>query len=266
MFRNWGFLLSEMWFLILLAALLGLLAGWLIFARREKVRQVDENELDACRRLNAQKDKRILELTQQHTAEVDRANALQGEVAHLQSQMETDTAAAAADLRARLMHCEAQHEAKDLELSRLERALKEADTAPAGSAGAPAAVVVSGMNPTTIAAPGERGEDYDGDGILEGKHEGQKPQTLTGPRDGTADDLKQIKGIGPKLEQLCNRLGFYHFDQIALWTRDEVAWVDANLEGFKGRVSRDAWVDQAKVLAAGGTTEFSKRVEDGDVY
>ena len=95
---------------------------------------------------------------------------------------------------------------------------------------------------------------------------GTKPQSLSEPREGGADDLKQIKGVGPKLEQLCHRLGFYHFDQIANWTADEVAWVDANLEGFKGRVTRDNWVDQAKVLAGGGETEFSKRVEDGDVY
>lgn len=108
--------------------------------------------------------------------------------------------------------------------------------------------------------------DYDGDGIKEGSTEGTKPATLTGPRDGGADDLKKIKGIGPKLEELCNSLGFYHFDQIANWSRDEVAWMDANLQGFKGRVSRDTWVEQARVLASGSETEFSKRVEDGDVY
>jgi hypothetical protein len=71
-------------------------------------------------------------------------------------------------------------------------------------------------------------------------------------RDGVGDDLTQIKGVGPKLAKLCNTHGFYHFDQIAAWTADEVAWVDDNLEGFKGRVSRDEWVAQAKVLAAGG--------------
>jgi len=89
---------------------------------------------------------------------------------------------------------------------------------------------------------------------------------LDGPRGGAADDLKLIKGVGPKLEKLCNKLGFYHFDQIAGWTADEIAWVDANLEGFKGRVSRDNWVAQAKTLAAGGKTEFSERAKDGDVY
>jgi NADH-quinone oxidoreductase subunit E len=96
--------------------------------------------------------------------------------------------------------------------------------------------------------------------------EGTRPAALDGPREGGADDLKRIKGIGPKLETLCNSLGFYHFDQIASWTEDEVAWVDQNLEGFKGRVTRDDWVAQAKLLAAGGETEFSQKVDKGDVY
>ncbi|MEL7459405.1 MAG: hypothetical protein AAFX45_13695 [Pseudomonadota bacterium] len=117
--------------------------------------------------------------------------------------------------------------------------------------------------PEPVAA---KGEDYDGDGVVEGKDEGTRPAALDGPRGGKADDLKKIKGVGPKMEKLCNSLGFYHFDQIASWTPDEVAWVDANLEGFKGRVTRDTWVDQAKLLAAGGETAFSKKVDKGDVY
>jgi len=96
--------------------------------------------------------------------------------------------------------------------------------------------------------------------------EATKPEGLSAPREGGADNLKEIKGVGPKLEQLLHSMGYYHFDQIAAWTTAEVAWVDENLEGFKGRVTRDQWVDQAKVLATGGETEFSKRVEDGDVY
>jgi NADH-quinone oxidoreductase subunit E len=94
---------------------------------------------------------------------------------------------------------------------------------------------------------------------------GVKPATLSAPK-GTADDLKKIKGVGPKLEAMLHGMGFYHYDQIANWTAAEVAWVDENLEGFKGRVSRDGWVAQAKILASGGETEFSQRVEDGDVY
>lgn len=93
-----------------------------------------------------------------------------------------------------------------------------------------------------------------------------KPEFLKKPRAGGADDLKQIKGVGPKLEQMLNKMGVFHFDQIAGWRAKEVKWVDENLEGFKGRVSRDEWVKQAKILAKGGETEFSKKVEKGGVY
>ncbi|KAJ55566.1 hypothetical protein ACMU_12800 [Actibacterium mucosum KCTC 23349] len=94
----------------------------------------------------------------------------------------------------------------------------------------------------------------------------RRPAALDGAREGGADDLKKIKGVGPKLEALLNTMGFYHFDQIAAWTDAEVAWVDENLQGFKGRVSRDAWVSQAQTLASGGATAFSKKVDEGDVY
>lgn len=113
--------------------------------------------------------------------------------------------------------------------------------------------------PKAKAAPKSGGADYDGDGKPEGKNEGKKPRTMKAPRKAGADDLKLIKGVGPKLEKLCNSLGFWHFDQIAKWTDAEVAWVDANLEGFRGRVSRDEWVAQAEILAAGGDTEFSAK-------
>lgn len=93
---------------------------------------------------------------------------------------------------------------------------------------------------------------------------GSKPAGLSAPKAGQADDLQQIKGVGPKLEQACHDLGYYHFVQIAAWSSEEVDWVDENLVGFKGRVSRDNWVEQAKTLAAGGETEFSKRVARDD--
>lgn len=139
---------------------------------------------------------------------------------------------------------------------------KAAEKAAADKAAADAAAAEK----ATAAAMAADANDYDGDGKDEGSDEGTRPEALTGPRDGGADDLKMIKGIGPKLEKLCNTMGFYHFDQIAAWSADEIAWVNANLEGFKGRVSRDNWVEQAKTLAAGGSTEFANRVKKGDVY
>jgi NADH-quinone oxidoreductase subunit E len=80
-----------------------------------------------------------------------------------------------------------------------------------------------------------------------------KPKALKAARGEQPDDLKIIVGIGPKLAALCHSLGIYHFDQIAAWTATEVAWMDDNLEGFKGRVTRDKWVEQARTLAAGGS-------------
>ncbi len=74
------------------------------------------------------------------------------------------------------------------------------------------------------------------------------PKTLKAARDGGADDLKKISGVGPKLEGVLNELGFWHFDQIAAWTEDEIAWVDSRLK-FKGRIARDNWMAQAADLA-----------------
>lgn len=95
---------------------------------------------------------------------------------------------------------------------------------------------------------------------------GEKPVFLDAARDGTPDDLKLIKGVGPKLESALNSIGVYHFDQVASWSPAEVAWVDQNLIGFKGRVSRDDWVEQAKKLAAGEETEFAARAKQDGIY
>lgn len=93
-----------------------------------------------------------------------------------------------------------------------------------------------------------------------------KPETLDAAREGGPDNLKLIKGVGPKLEKLLHSLGFYHFDQVAAWTPEELSWVDKNLEGFKGRASRDNWVSQARALAAGDETEFSQRAKKDGIY
>jgi predicted flap endonuclease-1-like 5' DNA nuclease len=74
-----------------------------------------------------------------------------------------------------------------------------------------------------------------------------QPKGLDAPV-GAADDLKRISGVGPVLEGKLNALGFYHFWQIAKWTRSEVDWVDGYLS-FKGRIDRDNWISQAAKLA-----------------
>ena len=77
---------------------------------------------------------------------------------------------------------------------------------------------------------------------------GSKPRTMTAPRQSGADDLKRISGVGPKLETTLNEMGFWHFDQIAKWSDDQVSWVDSRLK-FKGRIRRDDWIAQAAAFS-----------------
>ena len=84
---------------------------------------------------------------------------------------------------------------------------------------------------------------------------------LTAPRKGKADDLKEIEGIGPAMEKLVNSMGFYHFDQIAGWSDADVALVDTEMKTFKGRITRDKWVAQAKIIVTEGLEAFRERAK-----
>lgn len=61
------------------------------------------------------------------------------------------------------------------------------------------------------------------------------------------DDLKLISGVGPKMENTLHDVGVYQFQQVAAWTKTDIAFVDDKLT-FKGRIVRDGWVKQAKKL------------------
>ncbi len=171
-----SYLLTQMFIYLLIAFLLGLLLGWLIWRYSD---DTDTGDLTAIR---------------------SERDALK---------KERD------DLRGKLDACRRETDR-----------LKDA----ASSAGATTAAAAAPVAAASVAA--------------------QRPAGLDGPRGGVADKLQEIRGIGPQMENLVHSLGFYHFDQIAAWTPAEVAWVDDNLEGFKGRVTRDRWIDQAKRLAA----------------
>jgi NADH-quinone oxidoreductase subunit E len=85
-----------------------------------------------------------------------------------------------------------------------------------------------------------------------------QPKGLPAPRGGSPDPLQRISGIGPKIEIRLHELGIFHFDQIAAWSEEQEQWVDGYLK-FKGRISRDEWVNQAKLLAQGKEEEFAGR-------
>jgi len=97
-------------------------------------------------------------------------------------------------------------------------------------------VIVDAVEPVRAAAP-----------------EGEPPALIDAARDGRADDLRRISGIGPKLEQKLNSLGIWHYDQIAAWSQANIDWVNAAIS-FRGRVERERWVSQAMQLAQGKAT------------
>lgn len=91
---------------------------------------------------------------------------------------------------------------------------------------------------------------------------GQRPAGLVAAKQAGPDDLKLIKGIGRQNEDRLQALGIWHFAQIAAWTPANVEWVGSYL-AFPGRIEREDWVSQAKILAAGGDTEFAQRARAG---
>lgn len=77
-------------------------------------------------------------------------------------------------------------------------------------------------------------------------------------RPARPDDLKQVSGVGPKLESVLNGLGIWTFGQLAALTQPEIDWLDAEL-GFGGRIARDDWVGQAALLSSGSKRSRTRK-------
>ena len=80
---------------------------------------------------------------------------------------------------------------------------------------------------------------------------------------GDVEDLKRIRGIGVLIEKKLNSLGIATYEQIANWTHDDIDRISDVLD-FKGRIERENWIEQARILASGGQTEFSRRADRGE--
>ena len=81
---------------------------------------------------------------------------------------------------------------------------------------------------------------------------------LDGDKD-PADELCQLKGVGPKFADALHALGFNRFDQLAHLTPTEIERLDARLGTFAGRITRDRVVEQAGYLARGDTDGFEQK-------
>jgi len=98
-----------------------------------------------------------------------------------------------------------------------------------------------------VAAAAADDEVHPSDAML-AELEGTQPEQIEKPDNG-GDDLTAITGIGPRIGEVLNELGIYSYEQIANWTPENETWVENHLS-FKGRVSRENWVEQAKALMA----------------
>ncbi len=130
------------------------------------------------------------------------------------------------------------------------------EPAPAVAYELPAAFAAAAVAPTVAAEDADRAAAADAVGT--------RPLALAAPLGGKADDLKRVRGIGPQNERKLHGLGVYHFSQIAAWTAENAKWAGSFM-AFPGRIEREGWIAQATILATGADTEFSKRVDAGEV-
>jgi predicted flap endonuclease-1-like 5' DNA nuclease len=85
-----------------------------------------------------------------------------------------------------------------------------------------------------------------------------QPDALEEPRKAP-DDLMVIKGVGPQLARLLNGLGVNRYDDIAGWMPEDIEMIDSHLGVFRGRIIRDEWIQQARLLAKGDMETFNQR-------
>lgn len=95
-------------------------------------------------------------------------------------------------------------------------------------------------------------------GVGEAVAAGAAPAPIAAVVHGS-DDLTRIKGLGPRLAEQLHVLGVTSFEQIAGWDESDIDRIDAQLGRFQGRIRRDDWPAQAKLLAAGDTAGYEAK-------
>ena len=207
------YLLVEIWMCLFVAALVGLLAGWLLWGR-----QVRAIALQFRDQLIQGRDALARATAAQHSAEARLAAS--GEHSQAMTNKLDECEKNAGLLKAELEAYASREAELVAKVTELEEKLNSRTmpmlVAPAASefrrVGAGGTPVASSLT----AAAGER------------------------------DDLKKIRGIGPKLERALNERGVYRFEQIARWTSKDVDEFSKSLPEFKRRAERDDWIEGAR--------------------
>jgi predicted flap endonuclease-1-like 5' DNA nuclease len=217
-----SYLITQTFILLLLAGLLGMTLGWYLTriaaagARAALQARLRSAETDA-QELRAELD---VAVNAKAACETDRR--VLGDELNAMRARHGDAGADAGALQAELEACRSALEAAVAPAAVGER---EVDSAAIVSAASAAAAGASGLIGAGAAPPG------------------------ADPASGEADDLQQIKGIGPKIAGTLRDLGILRFEQIASWTPQNIEWVNEHLK-FKGRIEREEWIPQARALIA----------------
>ncbi|MEG8039782.1 hypothetical protein QP166_10690 [Sphingomonas sp. LR60] len=74
---------------------------------------------------------------------------------------------------------------------------------------------------------------------------------LAPAEEGGAQSVTILKGLGPKIAMRLSELGVTRLDQLAWLDDAEAEQLDAQLGVFQGRMERDRWREQARLLAQG---------------
>ncbi|HEY7669199.1 MAG TPA: hypothetical protein VH852_01045 [Hyphomicrobium sp.] len=131
-------------------------------------------------------------------------------------------------------------------------------SAPAPVAAAAAAPKAAAPVPPPAAAPPAARSAHDMAHLRSVRSEALLGESAPMRPGGGLDDLKRIRGIGVLIERKLNSLGIGNYEQIANWTGADIERISRQLD-FKGRIERENWIEQARILATGGQTEFSRR-------
>lgn len=220
------YLITQIFVFLLVAALFGVLLGWYltrIAAASERGRL--DARIDSIRKQAEQlQGERDAAVTAHDNAERER-RLLSDEIGGLRAELDA--------ARAQVVQPSGDIEALSAELEACRQSLA-AFTAPV--TGNEQVVDTAAIADAAAAAAAGIGSLMDDAGAAAAQESDVK-----------ADDLQQIKGIGPKIAGILHDLGIRQFAQIAAWTPENVDWINDHLK-FKGRVERERWIEQARAL------------------
>ncbi|ESX91057.1 protein in NADH-ubiquinone oxidoreductase complex [Mesorhizobium sp. LSHC412B00] len=225
-------------FYIVLAFLVGVLVGWFIWGRLR-------GELDSLRgdldRTRSERD-RLRADADRLTGELDACGKTRADLERRLRETSTPSAKPSSSAPAALVSTAAT--AKSAPAAKPTPA-KPAAAKPAAAKSA-AAKPAASKPAAAKAAP---------------KAAASKPAAVpkkAAPAAGKADNLRRLIGIGPVNDKLLKGLGVTTYAQIAGWTAADVKRIEDTLN-FDGRIAREKWVEQAKLLAAGDEREFARQ-------